>query len=64
MAYKADCKDITVMARVTGYMAPVKQFNNGKTAEFKDRKPYNPTGGLFKRKGFLTFYMLFLSSYR
>lgn len=44
MAYKADCKDITVMARVTGYMAPVKQFNNGKAEEFKNRKPYDPTG--------------------
>ena len=44
MAYKADCKDITVMARVTGYFAPVKQFNAGKAEEFKDRKPYHPTG--------------------
>jgi hypothetical protein len=45
MAYEASCKDIQVMARVTGYFAPVKQFNKGKQEEFKERKPYHPTGG-------------------
>lgn len=29
-----------VYTRVVGYLRPVNQFNEGKTAEFKDRKEF------------------------
>lgn len=32
---------IEVYSRVTGYMAPVRNWNLGKKEEFKDRKSYN-----------------------
>ena len=35
---KSDCE---VYSRITGYYRPVKNWNNGKQEEFKDRKTYN-----------------------
>ena len=35
-----NCK-VEVFARVTGFFRPVQSWNEGKTAEFKDRKKYN-----------------------
>ena len=32
-----DSDDLTVYSRITGYYVPVKNWNNGKKAEFKDR---------------------------
>jgi len=32
---------VEVFSRVTGFMRPVQEWNNGKVAEFKDRKKYD-----------------------
>jgi len=38
-----DCSQETeIYSRVVGYLRPVKQWNNGKQAEFSQRKPYAP----------------------
>lgn len=36
------CQEKTeVWARCCGYFSPIKRFNRGKRAEYKDRKTYN-----------------------
>jgi len=38
-----DCNQETeIYSRVVGYLRPVKQWNNGKQAEYNQRKPYAP----------------------
>jgi len=38
-----DCSQETeIYSRVVGYLRPVKQWNNGKQAEYSQRKPYAP----------------------
>lgn len=37
-------QDAEVYSRVVGYIRPVKQWNKGKQAEFKDRKEYVAEG--------------------
>ena len=34
-------KETEVYSRITGYYRPVKNWNEGKSQEFKDRKVYN-----------------------
>ena len=36
-------KEAEVYSRITGYYRPVKNWNDGKAQEYKDRKEYNPT---------------------
>ena len=36
--------EVEVFSRVTGFFRPVQQWNEGKQAEFKDRKKYNLKG--------------------
>ncbi len=44
-----DCKEKTeVYSRITGYYRPVQNWNDGKTAEFKERKTYNIDSALSK----------------
>ena len=31
-----------VYSRIVGYLRPVNQWNDGKQAEFQDRKSFNP----------------------
>ncbi len=40
-----------VYSRITGYYRPVKNFNDGKAQEFKDRKEYVIEHSVLKRKG-------------
>ena len=40
-----------VYSRITGYYRPVKNFNDGKAQEFKDRKEYVVENSILKRKG-------------
>ena len=40
-----------VYSRITGYYRPVKNFNDGKAQEFKDRKEYVIENSILKRKG-------------
>ncbi len=40
-----------VYSRITGYYRPVKNFNDGKAQEFKDRKEYVIERSILKRKG-------------
>lgn len=42
-AYKCPCcgEETEVYSRITGYYRPVKNWNDGKTQEFKDRKVYD-----------------------
>lgn len=41
-----DCSQETeIYPRVVGYLRPVKQWNNGKQAEYSQRKPYAPDAG-------------------
>lgn len=35
-------KPTEIYSRITGYIRPLKQFNPGKQAEFKDRKVFVP----------------------
>ena len=37
---KAKRQECEVYSRVTGYLRPVKQWNDGKQAEFKERKVF------------------------
>lgn len=39
-----------VYSRITGYYRPVQHWNEGKTAEFKDRKPYNPEQSVHRQR--------------
>lgn len=39
-------RDTEVYSRITGYYRPVRNWNDGKTQEFKDRKPYQVENAL------------------
>jgi len=45
---QAKCRDCSqeteIYSRVVGYLRPVKQWNNGKQAEYSRRRPYDPDG--------------------
>ncbi len=45
--YTCPCcgKETEVYSRITGYYRPVKNWNDGKSQEFKDRKTYLPENG-------------------
>jgi len=43
-------KETEVYSRVVGYLRPIKQWNNGKQAEFKQRKTYNINNNIFEEK--------------
>jgi len=42
VARKTKCQ---VYSRVTGYLSPISQWNEGKKAEWEDRKNYEAAGG-------------------
>ena len=44
-------KETEVYSRITGYYRPVKNWNDGKSQEFKDRKVYNIEKSVLKRNG-------------
>ena len=44
-------KEAEVYSRITGYYRPVKNWNDGKSQEYKDRKVYNIGGSELKREG-------------
>ena len=44
-------KKTEVYSRITGYYRPVKNWNNGKSQEFKDRKVYDISRSTLKRAG-------------
>ncbi len=44
-------KETEVYSRITGYYRPVKNWNDGKSQEFKDRKVYNIENSVLKRDG-------------
>ena len=46
-------EEAEVYSRITGYYRPVKNWNDGKTQEYKDRKVYNVDRSTFKRDGVL-----------
>ena len=46
-------KETEVYSRITGYYRPVKNFNDGKAQEFKDRKVYNIERSVLKHEGAL-----------
>ena len=42
-ACSSECGEVTeVYSRITGYYRPVKNWNDGKAQEYKERKVYNP----------------------
>ena len=43
-------KETEIYSRITGYYRPVKNWNAGKTQEFKERKTYDAIGSLTKHK--------------
>ncbi|MBR3767806.1 MAG: ribonucleoside triphosphate reductase [Clostridia bacterium] len=44
-------KETEVYSRITGYYRPVKNWNDGKSQEFKDRKVYDIDKSVLKREG-------------
>ena len=44
-------REAEVYSRITGYYRPVKNWNNGKSQEFKDRKVYDISRSTLKRAG-------------
>ena len=44
-------KDAEVYSRITGYYRPVKNWNDGKAQEYKDRKVYNIANSMDKFEG-------------
>ncbi len=44
-------KETEVYSRITGYYRPVKNWNDGKSQEFKDRKVYNIENSVMTRNG-------------
>ena len=42
-------KKAEVYSRITGYYRPVQNWNDGKMAEFKERKTYDPSTSVLKR---------------
>ncbi len=47
-------KETEVYSRITGYYRPVKNWNDGKSQEFKDRKVYNIETSVMKRDDAVT----------
>ena len=45
-------KETEVWSRITGYYRPVKNWNNGKTQEFKERKTYDISNSTLKQAHF------------
>ena len=43
-------KEAEVYSRITGYYRPVKNWNDGKSQEYKDRKVYNIAGSTLKKE--------------
>ena len=43
-------KETEVYSRITGYYRPVKNWNDGKSQEFKDRKVYNIGTSVLKKE--------------
>ena len=43
-------KEAEVYSRITGYYRPVKNWNDGKSQEYKDRKVYNIGGSVLKKE--------------
>ncbi len=43
-------KETEIYSRITGYYRPVKNWNAGKTQEFKERKTYDAIGSLTKHR--------------
>ena len=41
MSVKMQRQKCEVYSRVVGYLSPVQRWNNGKKAEFSDRKTFN-----------------------
>ena len=46
-------KETEVYSRITGYYRPVKNWNDGKAQEFKDRKTYVPEMSVLTHEGYL-----------
>ncbi|MBE6733500.1 MAG: ribonucleoside triphosphate reductase [Ruminococcaceae bacterium] len=46
-------EEAEVYSRITGYYRPVKNWNDGKAQEYKDRKVYNVANSVLKRDGVL-----------
>ena len=46
-------KETEVYSRITGYYRPVKNWNDGKSQEFKDRKTYVPEMSVLTHEGYL-----------
>ncbi len=44
-------KEAEVYSRITGYYRPVKNWNDGKSQEFKDRKTYDIEGSVLTHEG-------------
>ena len=44
-------KEAEVYSRITGYYRPVKNWNDGKSQEFKDRKEYNIANSVLTHEG-------------
>ncbi|MDD5923265.1 MAG: ribonucleoside triphosphate reductase [Clostridia bacterium] len=44
-------KETEVYSRITGYYRPVKNWNSGKSQEYKERKTYNVAGSVLTHKG-------------
>ena len=44
-------KEAEVYSRITGYYRPVKNWNDGKSQEFKDRKEYNIANSVLTHQG-------------
>ena len=47
-------KDTEVYSRITGYYRPVKNWNDGKTQEYKERKTYDIANSVMTRSGVIT----------
>lgn len=46
---KSNCI-VEIFSRVTGFFRPVQTWNKGKSAEFKDRKKFNPDNFVKEQK--------------
>ncbi len=44
-------KETEVYSRITGYYRPVKNWNSGKSQEYKERKTYNVAGSVLTHEG-------------
>ena len=41
---KSEKYPVAVYSRVVGYLSPIREWNNGKQEEFKDRREYSGQG--------------------